>query len=152
MPRGKAGNWVDRGEPLEPTLGRVLGHSLGLELPDPRLTEYVNTIRGLVESDATEVHVSKYLRDIRSALGLPELDQPARRTMAIALWHIAKAGLIRDRAERRAQELMSQLPPEPSLAERLSAAILRAPVTEPTRKPAKKPNLSDAIVARRRLR
>jgi hypothetical protein len=152
MSRGKAGNWVDRGEPLEATLGRVLGHSLRMELTDDRLAEHVNTIRGLVEADATEVHVSRYLRDIRATLGLPELDPPVRRTLAIALWHIAKAGLIRDRAERRAAELMRQLPPEEPLAERLAAAILRAPVTEPTRAPAKKPNLADAIVPRRRVR
>jgi len=152
MSRGKAGNWIDRGEPLEPTLGRVLGHSLGLESTDSRLTEYVHTLRGLVEADATEVHVSRYIRDIRSALDLPEMDAPHRRTLAIALWHIAKAGLIRDRAERRAAELMSQLPPQAPLAERLAAAIIRAPVTEPTRAPARKPGPGDAAVARQRKR
>jgi hypothetical protein len=152
MSRGKAGNWVDRGEPLEPTLGRVLGHSLGLESTDARLTEYVHTIRGLVEADATEVHVARYVRDIRTSLSLPEMDPPHRRTLAIALWHIAKAGLIRDRAERRAAELMIQLPPQAPLADRLAAAIIRAPVTEPTRKPAKKPRPNDAFVAKHRKR
>lgn len=150
MSRGKAGNWVDRGEPLEPTLGRVLGHSLGLEATDARLVGYLNTIRGLVEADATEVNVSKYLRDIRDELQLPEMDPAHRRTLAIALWHIVKAGLIRDRAERRASELMSQLPPQAPLGERLAQAILSAPVTEPTRLPAKKPTPADTVIAKRR--
>ena len=152
MTRGKTGNWVDRGDPLEATLSRVFGHSLGLEPTDLRLSEYVNTIRGLVEADATEVHVSGYVRTIRKTLGLPELEPAARRTLGIALWHIAKAGLVRDRGERRAAELMSQLPPQAPLAERLAAAILRAPVVEPTRKPAKIPTPADAVIERRRSR
>jgi hypothetical protein len=152
MTRGKASNWVDRGEPLESTLGRVLGHSLGLEASDPHLAGYLNTIRGFVEADATEVHISKYVKEIRNELELPELEPSGRRTLAIALWHIAKVGLIRDRAERRATELMQQLPPPAPLADRLAAAILRAPDTEPTRAPAKKPHPGDAAVKRYKAR
>jgi hypothetical protein len=149
MARSNAGNWVDRGEPLEKVLGRVLSHALDLEPPDARLEDYVNTVRGMVEADGSEADVSTYVRNIRLELDLPVLDPDSRRTLAIALWHIAKAGLIRDRAERRASELMSQLPPEGPLADRLADAILRAPVTEPTRKPMKKPRPNDVDVRKR---
>ena len=125
--RKKTGNWVDRGDPLEQTLSRVLGFALQREADDPQLVEHVLTIRGLVEADATEVHVSRYLRPLFITFCGEEPDREFRRTLGIALWHIAKAGLVRDRARRHADELRRQLPPEPRLAERLARSIIRAP-------------------------
>lgn len=123
----KASNWVDRGDAIEPTLGRVLGHALGLQADDPRLTEHLLAIRGLVEADATEVHVTRYVRPLFPLFLQREADGAMSRALGIALWHIAKVGLVRDRARRRAEELVRQLPSEPRLAESLAAAILRAP-------------------------
>ena len=123
----KASNWVDRGDALEETLGRVLGHALGVEADDPTLQEHLLAIRGLVESDATEVHVTRYVRPLFPLFLQREADATLSRTLGIALWHIAKAGLVRDRAARRADELIRQLPPEPRLADQLRDAILRAP-------------------------
>jgi hypothetical protein len=150
MARGKASNWVDRGEPLERTLARVLGHSLGLGEDDPQLTEHVLTIRGLVEADGTEVHVARHLRAVFAALDRPEPDGPMRRALGIALWHIAKAGLVRDQAERRARELMEQLPPKPPMSKRLREAMLRAPLGGSDRPPARKPTPAEADEMRRR--
>lgn len=146
----KASNWVDRGDALEQTLGRVLGHALGFEADDPRLQEHVLAIRGLVEADATEVHVTRYVRPLFPLFLRHESDAVLSRTLGIALWHIAKAGLVRDRAERRVDELVRQLPPEPRLAESLRDAILRAPVEEPMRAPAAVPSPSIAAAMRRR--
>ena len=150
MSRKKASNWVDRFEPLEPILSRVLGHAFGVDAADPRLVEHALTIRGLVESDATEVHVASYVRGLFASFELPAPDGSTSRTLGIALWHVAKAGLVRDRAERRAAELMDQLPPEPRLAESLKAAILRAPVDEPIREPVRKPMPYERDAMRRR--
>ena len=152
MPSAKASNWVDRGEPLEGTLGRVLGFALGLEGGDPQLLPHVLTIRGLVEADATEVHVGRHVRSILESMGRPALAPPAQRTLGIALWHIAKAGLVRDLAERRLEELSRQLPAERPLAERLAEAILRAPDEPPARPPVAKPSRHAAERMRRRPR
>lgn len=43
MPKG---NWVDRGDPIETTLARVLGHALNREADDPKLIAHCLTIRG----------------------------------------------------------------------------------------------------------
>lgn len=123
----KASNWVDRGDSLESTLGRVLGHALNVEADDTRLEEHLLNIRGLVEADATEVHVTRYVRPLFPLFLQRDADATLSRTLGIALWHIAKAGLVRDNAARRADQLVRQLPPEPRLAEQLTNAILRAP-------------------------
>ena len=55
----KAGNWVDRGEPAIPTLGRVLAYFFELDPSRDQawLDEHANIILGMVAADATEVHV-----------------------------------------------------------------------------------------------
>ena len=146
MPRG---NWVDRGDPLESTLARVLGHAVGRAADDPALGAHVLTIRGMVEADSTEVHVSGYLRTVAVAFDQPEFESVRRRTLAIALWHIAKTGLVRDAAARHVAALRQTLPPEPPLAEQLHTAIVRAPVEAPMRAPFAPP-LPHEVAARRR--
>jgi len=146
----KASNWVDRGDPPEKTLARILGHSLGLSQEDTRLTEHVLTIRGIVEADGTEVHVARHLRAVFVAFGQPEPDGAMRRALGIALWHITKAGLVRDRAERRAKELMERLPPEPSLSEALGQVLRRVQPGDVESAPARKPGSSPPDDTRRR--
>jgi len=48
-----AGNWVDRGQPPEPELTRVLASYLGQDpaAPDVHLRKHVDAIRGMVETD-----------------------------------------------------------------------------------------------------
>jgi hypothetical protein len=59
----KASNWVDRGEPPEPTLTRVMASYLELEpsANEARLREYARAVRGMAEADATEVNIAGYL-------------------------------------------------------------------------------------------
>jgi hypothetical protein len=98
----KASNWVDRGQPPEPELTRVLAYYLGLNpaTSDVGLREHVNVIRGMVEADSTEVHLAGYIKGIEKEYGVDEEHGRRRRAAAIALWHIAKCAEIRDRARR----------------------------------------------------
>jgi hypothetical protein len=101
----KASNWVDRGEPPEPELRRVLTHYLG---PDARLTAeqldaHVRAIRGMVEADASEVQLAGYLGEVEREAAVPDEWQRRRRGAAIALWHMAKCAEIRERARRLMQ-------------------------------------------------
>src|SRR4051794_22852705 len=91
----KAINWVDRGEPPEPTLKRILAFYFDRHDPadDAWLDEHARAIRGLVEADATETHVAGYLYRVLRDANLPS--PPRGRVTAIALWHAAKAALVR---------------------------------------------------------
>jgi hypothetical protein len=52
MTRRDAGNWVDRGQPVEPELNRVLAIYLQRDpvADGPTLRTYVTAIKGMVES------------------------------------------------------------------------------------------------------
>jgi hypothetical protein len=97
-----ASNWVDRGDPPHPTIERILGRFLQQNPAHNRVwfREQAEIIVGMVAADATEVHLVGYLRTL-----LPYDEPQARdsldlRIRAIALWHVAKAALVRDFAER----------------------------------------------------
>jgi hypothetical protein len=98
----KSSNWVDRGEPAGPTLRRVLAALFSRDVnSDARwLGEHAEAILAMVAADATEIHVAGYLRSIASGLGHTGREARDMRTEAIALWHVAKAALVRDFAER----------------------------------------------------
>lgn len=98
----KASNWVDRGESPVPTIRRILAHFFDLHSDAPKhdLDAIAETVIGMVAADATEVHLAGYLRSI-ARTGRPEAnDPPNARLAGIALWHVAKAALTRDTAER----------------------------------------------------
>ena len=97
-----AANWVDRGEPPEPTMQRVLEFYLGRDvvMEPARLREHVVALRGMAEADSTEYQLAGYLALIEKEAGLTTPDTGVRRTTAIALWHIAKSAAVRDRAKR----------------------------------------------------
>lgn len=98
----KASNWVDRGEPPNRTLRRVLAFFFERHDPadDPWLEEQANIIVGMVAADATEVHIAGYLNTILRESGEPRREPGGARAAGVALWHIAKAALVRDFAER----------------------------------------------------
>ncbi len=97
-----ASNWVDSGEPPNPTLRRVLAHFFERLDPadEPWLEEHALIVFGMVAADATEIHVAGYLRSVVRQTGHPTREPLGARAAAIALWHIAKAALVRDFAER----------------------------------------------------
>lgn len=97
----KASNWVDRGEPPHPAIERVLGRLLDRnpETDSTWFREQSETIVGMVAADATEVHVAGFLRTLFTEASPPR-DATTIRAAAISVWHIAKAALVRDFAER----------------------------------------------------
>lgn len=98
----KASNWVDRGEPPDPTIARVLGRFFGRNPTEYAawIGEHSTILIGMVAADATEVHLVGYLRVLAREIDFPLPESAAVRTTAIALWHVAKAALVRDFAER----------------------------------------------------
>jgi hypothetical protein len=105
----KASNWVDRGEPPNPTLRRILAHFFERFDPsdDPWLEQHAITVLGMVAADATEIHIAGYLRSIVRETGSPKREPLGARPAAISLWHVAKVALVRDTAERVLNETPS---------------------------------------------
>lgn len=122
----KASNWVDRGEPPHHTIERVLARFLDQNSstrPD-WFRQQSETIVGMVAADATEVHIAGFLRTLLTTTSPPR-DSAMTRTAAIALWHIAKAALVRDFAERVLQgEIPVNAPTPDSLSHWLAARLL----------------------------
>jgi len=122
-----ADNWVDRGEPDLPQLVTVLRHFLGPErgIGVERLEDAARDIQGLVWGDATESHVSGYLRRLGEELSIDENELPPRRLAASALWSIAKLGIVRDNAVRALKGQPAAQPiARPPLSEWLAARLL----------------------------
>jgi|GEM_PF-1761066 len=122
----KASNWVDRGESAQRPLRHVLAHFFERHDPtdEPWLDEHGTIIYGMVAADATEIHIASYLRTVVRKVGTPQREPLGARSTAIALWHIAKAALVRDFAERVLQGEVPVNEPtrenlEPWLAQRL---------------------------------
>src|SRR5437867_256604 len=124
----RASNWVDRQEPLEERLATVLAHFLSRQPSDQLVAEAALTIRGMVDADATEVHIATFLAELERQVDREPSPGRVRRTMAIALWHIAKVGLVRDQYERLVQHLLAGQPAQPGLAEFLEGALASAPI------------------------
>jgi hypothetical protein len=106
----KASNWVDRGEPPGPTLRRYVAFLFQRDLNTDAqwLEQHAQAVLAMVAADATEVHVAGYLRTVARDLGFAEREPPGVRMTANALWHAAKAALVRDFAER---VLSGEVPP-----------------------------------------
>ena len=124
-----AGNWVDRGAPPEPVLRRILAHHFDRHDPadEPWLDEHARAVLGMVHADAPEQQVAGYLRSVARGLGLPPGEPPATRMVAVALWHAAKAALVRDFAER---VLRGEVPVNAPTPERLSDWLAARLLTE----------------------
>jgi hypothetical protein len=123
----KASNWVDRGEPALPTLRRVLAHFFERFTPEDQewLDQHAQTILGMVAADATEVHIAGYLRDVVRQIDWPRREPLGARPAAIGLWHIAKAALVRDFAERVLQgEVPVNAPTPDTLSHWLASRLL----------------------------
>ena len=122
----KSSNWVDRGDPPNAVIQRVLERFLG----QPAIShsawfqEQSDILVGMVAADATEVHVAGFLRTLLGPTS-PAHDRDAVRGVAIAIWHIAKAALVRDFAERVLRgEIPVNEPTPDSLSHWLAARLL----------------------------
>lgn len=124
----KSNNWVDRGVPAEPTLQRILAHAFDRHAAEHEswLAEHARAVLGLVAAHGTESHVVGYLRSVARDAGMPDAP-PTRRLVAVALWHAAKAALIRDFAER---VLRGEVPIDTPTPERLSSWLAERLLTQ----------------------
>ena len=127
MTNPNASNWIDRGLPPEQKLARCLAVYLGREVKgsEVALAEQANTLAQMVAADASEVQVANYLSSLEQELGASIPQGQLRRTMAIAVWHIAKAAQTRDRLLAREANppgptTSSQVPLSEWLAKRLN--------------------------------
>jgi hypothetical protein len=114
----QASNWVDRGESSRATIERILGRFLERN-PATEMEwfrEQADIIAGMVAADATEIHLVGYLRSLLVYREDLVRDSGTVRLTAIALWHVAKAALVRDFAER---VLRGEIPPNDATPDRL---------------------------------
>lgn len=98
----QANNWIDRGESALPHLRKVLSHFFERfdESDGEWLDEQATIVFGMVEAHVSEVQVSAYLRSVVREAGVPTREPLGSRMAAVALWHVAKAAIVRDYAER----------------------------------------------------
>lgn len=120
-------NWVDRGESPAPTIFRVLQFFFDRhgEEDEVWLQETAENVVGMVEANGTEVRIAGYLKAVASDRGI-EFPMRARLT-SIALWHIAKVGLVRDAAVRELKRDPSDRTKETRPLSDLLAASLLTP-------------------------
>jgi hypothetical protein len=106
MNQPNASNWLDRGDPPEPILARVLAYYFDRDrrADAEMLQEWATQVLGMVAADATEVNIGGFLAALEDQLLITAQTKPHRRAVGIALWHIAKCALVRDEASRRAVE------------------------------------------------
>ena len=127
MVSGNRSNWVDRGESPAPTIFRVLQFFFDRhgEEDEVWLQETAEIVVGMVEANGSEVRIAGYLKAVAREHGI-EFPMRARLT-SIALWHIAKVGLVRDAAVRE----MKTEPFEQSKETRLLSDWLAASLLTP---------------------
>ena len=125
----KASNWVDRGDPANPTIERILGRFLDRNPADELewFHEESRILAGMVEADATEVHVARYIRTLLGDPPSPDRDGASIRLAGIAIWHVAKAALVRDFAERVLQGEVPVNEPTPDSVGHWIASRLLSP-------------------------
>jgi hypothetical protein len=123
----KASNWVDRGAPAVPVMQRVLAFFFDrhAETDQAWLLAAAQGVFGMVEADASDVQVAGYLKSVAREQAI-EFPMRARVT-SIALWHIAKAALVRDVAQRVMNSDLRTRPDRPPPLEKWLAERLLTP-------------------------
>ena len=100
MTRRDVGNWLERGQPPEPELNRVLAIYLEKDpvADGPALRGYVTAIKDMVEAGTSAADVAGYLRHIERELQVPEQVGRVRALASVALWHVVHAVRVRGAA------------------------------------------------------
>ena len=120
-----ASNWVDRGKPALPMMERVLAFFFQChDVADQAwIRETAEAVHGMVAADASDIQIAGYLKSVSREQGI-EFPPKARLT-SIALWHIAKAALVRDVATQLLNsDLAAQPSSPPPLSTWLAARLL----------------------------
>lgn len=120
----KASNWVDRGAPAVPVMQRVLAYFFERhsDADQAWLERVAQDVFGMVAADATDIQVAGYLKSVARAQGIEF--PPKARVTGIALWHIAKAALVRDTATRLLNSDLAAQGDPPPLSEWLASRLL----------------------------
>jgi len=121
----KASNWVDRGASPLPVMRRMLEFFFERHGPEDQawLARAAEDVFGMVAADATDIQIAGYLKSVArsQAIEFP----PKARLHSIALWHIAKAALVRDAATLLLNsDLAAHVAEAPSLDEWLASRLL----------------------------
>ena len=97
MTRRDVGNWVERGQPPEPELTRLLATYLEKDVvtDGAALRPYVTALREMVEAGTSDAQVAGYLKHVEQEVGRPHETGRVRQLAAIALWHIARCAIVR---------------------------------------------------------
>jgi hypothetical protein len=120
----KAGNWVDRGASPLSTMQRVLEFFYDRHdaVDADWLRRVAEDVLGMVAADATDIQIAGYLKSVARTQSI-EFPAKARLT-SIALWHIAKAALVRDAATALLNSGLAAGEPPPPLSEWLARRLL----------------------------
>ncbi|MBX7119414.1 MAG: hypothetical protein K1X31_10490 [Gemmatimonadaceae bacterium] len=116
---------MDRGAPALPVLQRMLAYFFERHEPADAawLSAAAADVFGMVAADATDIQIAGYLKSIARTQGIPF--PPKARLTSIALWHIAKAALVRDTATRLLNaDLSAHVREAPSLDRWLASRLL----------------------------
>ncbi len=97
MSRQDVGNWVNRGQPPEPELTRLLAVYLEKDVvtDGATLRPYVTALREMAEAGTSDAQLAGYLKHVEQEVGRPQETGRVRQLAAIALWHIARCAIIR---------------------------------------------------------
>src|SRR2546430_15866813 len=96
MTRRDVGNWVDRGQPPEPELNRVLAIYLEKDPvgDGPALRGYVTAIKEMVEAGTSAADVAGYLRNVEREVQLTEQVGRVRAFASAAPSHVGRAARV----------------------------------------------------------
>lgn len=121
----KASNWVDRGGSPLPAMQNVLAFFFERHAPEDHdwLRRAAEDVFGMVAADATDIQIAGYLKSVARTQGIEF--PPKARLHSIALWHVAKAALVRDAATLLLNsDLAAHVADAPSLDEWLASRLL----------------------------
>ncbi|MCR4331407.1 MAG: hypothetical protein NUV34_01670 [Sulfuricaulis sp.] len=89
----------------------------------PWLNRAAEDVLGMVAAEATDIQIAGYLKSVAHSQGIAF--PPKARLTSIALWHIAKAALVRDAATALLNsDLGSQPQQPPPLSDWLASRLL----------------------------
>lgn len=90
----RPGDVLDRTQPVEPELNRVLALYLQKDSVSdgPLLSTYVSTIKRMVIAGNAAADLAGYLRYVEHEVGLADQDERTRALASVALWEVVQRG------------------------------------------------------------
>src|SRR2546428_9979076 len=97
MSRQDVGNWVNRGQPPEPELTRLLAVYLEKDVVTggATLRPYVTALREMAEAGTSDAQLAGYLKHVDQEVGRPQETGRVGQLAATALGHMPRRASIR---------------------------------------------------------